>query len=162
MGDWVLGTGGARRRQTGKAIFAMRVAEVATFDEYWANSRFEFRKPVMDRSYRHAFGDNIYHRDGSGHWLQENSHHSMPDGQPNHANIKTDTRVNRVLIATDFVYWGGAGPMLPSELREGPGAVLAKRAHRCNFSPVVRDAAVAWIMQQPRGLQGEPLEWRYF
>jgi hypothetical protein len=56
-------------------------------------------------------GDNIYHRkEGDKPWIQEDSHHSNPDGSPNSDNIKTDTSSSNVLISDYFYYFGKAAP----------------------------------------------------
>ena len=42
VGDWVIGTGsGAKEKQrNGYLVFAMRVTETMSFDEYWKDIRF--------------------------------------------------------------------------------------------------------------------------
>src|SRR5258708_6780576 len=74
IGDWVVGTGSAVRRRAGFVVFAMKVEEALTFEEYWADERFFQKRPNLRGSKKQAFGDNIYHRksQGSG-WLQLNS-----------------------------------------------------------------------------------------
>ena len=57
-----------------------------------------------------AFGDNIYHHLANGEWAQEKSVHSYENGGPNLVNVRTDTKTDRVLIATDFAYFGGLVP----------------------------------------------------
>ena len=56
-------------------------------------------------------GDNVYHRrKGTGEWIQEDSHHSNPDGSPNMKNLATDTRSENVLVSTNFYYFGSDAP----------------------------------------------------
>jgi hypothetical protein len=60
-GDWVIGTGGASERGAGhgKLVYAMRVDETPTREEYFADSRFEEKKPVkISTDYKHTRGDN--------------------------------------------------------------------------------------------------------
>src|SRR5690349_11369247 len=61
--DWVIGMGGARLRATGRCVYAMRVTEKLTFNEYWANPLYFDKKPVRNGSNKMMVGDNIYHYD---------------------------------------------------------------------------------------------------
>src|SRR5712691_6687179 len=49
LGDWVVGTGSAGRKRAGFLVFAMKVEEALTFDEYWTDERF-FQKRANLRS----------------------------------------------------------------------------------------------------------------
>ncbi len=157
VGDWVVGTGSAARKHAGRLVFAMEVAETMTFNDYWNDRRFQRKKPNLRGSKKQAFGDNIYHRDADG-WHQQDSHHSLEDGTPNIANIRNDTQTDRVLIATNFVYWGGAGPEIPPTLC---GVVCNGRGHRTNFDPALEAAFINWLRGLPdRGYRAEPLDWK--
>lgn len=62
-------------------------------------------------------GDNIYHRlERNAPWLQEDSHHSLPDGRPNSYNVAKDTQENRVLVSRHFLYFGADAPVVPPEI----------------------------------------------
>ena len=39
VGDWIVGTGSKRNGKAGYAVYAMRVTEIMTFDEYWSDPR---------------------------------------------------------------------------------------------------------------------------
>ena len=92
VGDWVFGMAGGDLSAPGNCIFGMRVTETLSFDQYWLDPRFEVKKPLRNGSRVMMLGDNIYHRREVGKdWLQEDSHHSRPDGSPDASNIKTDT-----------------------------------------------------------------------
>lgn len=142
----------------------MRVEESLTFQEYWTDARFVRKRPDLAGSRKVAFGDNIYRRDGESGWIQIDSHHSMHDGSANPLNVATDTRVDRVLISRDFVYWGGEGPRIPDELRgygtEGEDICCRAQNHRCRFSDEMVNVVVQWIEDfDERGLQGRPGQW---
>ena len=156
IGDWVIGTGPKKKQRNGYLIFAMRVDEAMSYNKYWSDSRFAVKKPNMRSSVRNAYGDNIYRTDGAGDWIQQDSHHSMPDGRPCDANIQNDTKTDRVLIGWHFTYWGGAGPAVP----------CAYRTDICHYGRNHRkvplqdiQAAVAWLENLKQGYCGEPLEW---
>lgn len=163
IGDWVVGTGSAGRKRAGFLVFAMKVEEALTFDDYWKDERFRLKRPNLRGSKKMAFGDNIYHRKGEGYdWKQENSHHTLPDGRTNPVNLRTDTGVNRVLISRCFTYWGGTGPAVPAQFRNfgGDDIVCAARNHRSNFVPELVKAFLAWLEPlSHEGFSGEPLDW---
>jgi hypothetical protein len=116
IGDWILGVGGARLGATGKCIFAMKVSEKLTFDEYWSDLRFRDKKPVRNGSQRMLVGDNIYHRNRqTKKWIQADSHHSLANGQVNLDNLTRDTSSEHVLISRHFIYFGLAAPAVPSK-----------------------------------------------
>ena len=159
-GDWIIGTGSSRRARQNRLVFAMRVTETLTFDDYWSDSRFKNKIPNLSGSKKQAFGDNIYHRDARGEWIQENSHHSHNDGTPNLRNIVNDTQTDRVLISDDYVYFGGGGPELPVRFTHPDCDLRARRGHRSNFPSWFLSDVVSWIRSlEVTGYTDEPLEW---
>ena len=154
-----MGTGSAYRNRTGHIVFAMRVSDTITFQEYWEDPRFRAKRPNQRGSLKQAFGDNIYHKEQeTGLWLQEDSHHCHEDGIPNPKNIVNDTQTDRVLVGQDFIYWGGSGPKIP----EFHGIDICKRgpAHKSKFPEHVVSAFVKWFCPfAERGFSGRPLQW---
>lgn len=111
IGDWVMGVGGRRLKATGKSIYLMKVSEILTFNEYWSDARFNIKKPVRNGSLVMMVGDNVYHQEaGNDTWVQEDSHHSNPDGTTNHKNLETDTSSENVLVSDHFYYFGKSAP----------------------------------------------------
>lgn len=162
VGDWVVGTGSKKRGHEGCLVYAMRVTERLSFDEYWADSRFRDKRPTLTSGWKRAFGDNIYSHDAdTGEWLMIPSHHSFDDGQPNAENIATDTKRPYVLVSTHFTYWGGEGPPVPSRFRDFDGEdVLCKfQNHRSRFAPALEREFIEWLETLERGRLGEPTEW---
>ena len=95
----------------------MQVQEKLTYDDYWIDPRFKRKRPVMNGSKRQMYGDNIYHRlSPSTPYIQENSHHSLPDGQRNELNYSRDLPGLYVLISDNFWYFGQNAILLPEEL----------------------------------------------
>ena len=47
IGDWVIGTGGARCHMSGRLVFAMRVTEAVTFDDYFGDPRFRVQEAQL-------------------------------------------------------------------------------------------------------------------
>jgi hypothetical protein len=96
VGDWVVGTGSVENIGQHKMVYAMKVSEVLTSDEYFKDKRFKKRV------------DNIYHKEGRK-WVQEpNNFHSDPQSK------KRDLGGKNVLIGKEFYYLGKKGKELYS------------------------------------------------
>lgn len=148
---------GLSPRKTGnKLIYAMRISEKMTFNEYWKDSRFQFKKPVMNGSLVKTFGDNIYYFDDKREsWCQSNSHHSLEDGQVNTLNLKNDTQTDGVLISVDFFYFGTNCIEIPKELRKG---TKVGRSHR-NLNEERTMSIWDWLEStQNKGINGDPIQ----
>src|SRR5215211_1755390 len=65
IGNWVIGMGGRRLNATGRCIFAMKVTEGLSFDQYWSQPNHFDKRPVRNGSRTMMVGDNIYHRDAA-------------------------------------------------------------------------------------------------
>lgn len=113
-GDWIAAVGSARSKYRDKLVYIMKVDECMTFNEYWGDARFLKKKPIFNKGAMYMYGDNIYHED-AGKWIQELSHHSRADGGYNYDNLERDTNTNRVLISTDFFYFGNNAIEIPKE-----------------------------------------------
>lgn len=162
IGDWVVGTGCAPNKLTGHLVFAMKVTETMGFDAYFANPRFQAKKPNLSGSLKQAFGDNIYASNQDGVWSQLDSHHSLQNGSPNPENIDNDTVPDRLLLSDHFTYFGEAAPEIPAHVRTYAGQDLcAIRLYKVNFDPGHVAAFVDWFEGLAiTGLQGRPYEWR--
>ena len=160
VGDWIIGTGSKSKGRDGRLVYAMRVTEAMSFDEYWADSRFQRKRPDMHASLKKAFGDNSYHRESdTAPWRQLDSHHSHEDGTQNNRNVRNDTQVNRMLVSDDFIYWGGNGPDVPDF--RGESVCHSTQGHRCNFPSEVVEDFIAWLrILDDSGYCGIPLEWQ--
>lgn len=108
VGDWIMGVGGSSLRNLKRrCILLMKVSEKISFQDYWDQHRFSLKKPVRNGSRVQMLGDNIYHKDENGNWIQEDSHHSNPDGTPNAVNLARDTgKTDQVLVSRYFLYFG--------------------------------------------------------
>ncbi len=153
-GDWVIGTGSKEDDCQRQLVYAMKVSEIQSFDEYWNDPRFRSKRPNLSGSRKQAFGDNIYHSDGD-EWAQANSHHSCSSGLPNPNNIRRDTSVDRVLIADRFAYFGAVGKVIPVRFdicKKGPG-------HRCRFAPEFVAKMDNWLVSLDPGYHATPADW---
>lgn len=117
LGDWIIGTTSKKGHKTkNMLVYAMRVEEKLTFNQYWADQRFEYKKPVFNKSLVQCYGDNIYHYENDS-WIQENSHHSLENGICNERNLKNDLKGKFVLISQTFYYFGNELVEIPTEFR---------------------------------------------
>ena len=165
IGDWILGCGSNTKpiRRGGHIVYAMRVTETVTFDQYSVDERFQSKKPYRTGSRKQSCGDNIYFRENvDAEWQQRDSFHSLSNGLVNTEHVKRDTGVNRVLISTEFVYYGGEGPRIPEFLRDSEGRTICKRGIGITaFSDKkLLEDFEAWINSLgASGYQGTPFEW---
>ena len=161
VGDYIIGTGSGQKSLAGHLVYAMRVDEIVTFDSYWLDSRFARKIPTDQGAVKRAYGDNIYHHDKDGKWIQADSRHSLESGQANPGHVKVDTSTDIVLISQKYVYFGGSGPEVPSALRKDFDVDLVHRTqgHRCRFPEDLIKAALAWIEGLGAGIRGRPADW---
>lgn len=137
VGDFIIGNATIADEQ--KLIFMAKVSEIVTFDTYWTDGRFQKKKPVMNGSLKKLYGDNIYHLDTTGEWLQENSHHTHADGSVNLDNLNRDTgSTDHVLICEEFFYFGKSMFNVPDDFAV---CIHSGIGHHC---PNYTDAQKLW------------------
>lgn len=169
-GDLIVGLAGKNPSGMGRfypqIIYWMQVNESLSFDEYWDDHRFEFKKPVLSAWKMRAVGDNTYRHDcKSGEWVFENSMHFIPDAvRENGQHVHKDTSVDRILISKRFTYWGAKGPKLPEEL-----LVLFPPRQGEKWNHTRPDLLLSLHelidLKNPKGLVSDPADWdrkRYF
>ncbi len=163
IGDWVIGTGSkALENLTGKEwsnrlIYAMKVTEKITMQDYWDDPRFQYKKPMMKGTLVSMFGDNFYHKDTNGEWIQEDSAHSNKDGSCNFEHKNKDTGGKNVLISEQFYYFGDNALLIPIELSEichtTQGEKILKEQLQSDF--------LNWLLNNfHEGMQGTPINWK--
>ena len=113
--DWVFGIGSKKSGNDGRIVYGLLITETLTYNEYWNDFRFQFKKPVLNGSLKSIKGDNIYYKGNEG-WFQANSHHSNLDGTTNYVNLKKDTSADRVLISEHFYYFGSNSIPIPEDI----------------------------------------------
>lgn len=165
VGDWIVG-GGSGDRSVGRAghlVYAMRVSETLSFDAYDVDPRFTRKKPYRTGSRKQSCGDNIYFRSKvPGPWSQRDSFHSLPDGSANAKHVGRDTSVNQILVGSDFIYFGGAGPIVPANLKDPRGRHLVHKGvgqSRFDDTELIRQFE-DWVRTLgDMGYRGSPYEW---
>ena len=143
-GDWVMGT--CRKAEGAeKLVFTMRVSETMSFDEYFRDGRFKCKRPTLDPD-----GDNIYRRQ-KGRLLQVRNARRHTGKEER----ERDTSVDRVLVATDFWYFGDKAVPIPERFR---ALIKSGRGHRrieLQESRLAKDF-VRWLKRKKRGKLGNP------
>lgn len=140
VGDWVIGTGSlSKGDDEERLLYAMRVEEVLSYDEYFEREEFEYKKP-KDGDLYDPQGDNIYYtgKPIDGKQIEDSDVYlsTMPDGErihyrdsspfvqlnnPNHppSRIKADTPDvpgrQAVLVSRQFWYFGNNEVHLPED-----------------------------------------------
>ncbi len=164
-GDWIVGTGssanGGKRRTN--LVHAMQVTEALDFRSYWNDLRFLRKRPARRGSRKQSCGDNIYFRSPDDTaWLQLDSFHSKPDGTIRPDHVARDTGTDRVLVSSDYYYFGGEGPEIPAQFRDPSRYDLCRKVR--NRSRMDDEAwiaeFVAWLRTHgDPGYYGRPLDW---
>jgi len=153
IGDWIAAYGGAGTKVHKKLVVLMKVTEILSFDQYWGDTRFIKKRPVFNRSMSCMYGDNIYHNIDDK-WTQELSHHSKTDGSINYANLNRDTQANRVLVATQFYYFGNNAIEIPKEFE----VLIARgRNHKNHYDEKISNKFIGFINENfETGIYGVP------
>ncbi|MBE7653362.1 hypothetical protein [Tenacibaculum finnmarkense] len=160
IGDWIIGTGSEKMGKLNHFIYAMQLTEKMTFEEYWMDSRFTFKKPILNGSLMQMYGDNFYHKNNdSDDWIQEKSAHSVVDKEK---HKKRDTSANTVLISSNFYYLGDSSILIPDEFRK-----LCKKKQGMKYKGLseIGIQFMDWIQNQKKikkGISGDPINWNQY
>lgn len=141
VGDWVVGF---RSHASDQVVYAMKVAEILSFQQYWIDARFQDRRPHAS-----PIPDNIYCQQENGEFQQ------VPNPVHDEGNIAGDLSGYNVLIGTRFWYFGAASVALPTELIH---LVPYPRGHTVHKNRRPDDIAQMerWLAAWPHGVHGEP------
>jgi hypothetical protein len=138
IGDWIVGTGGVKRKLSagnGKIIYAMKVEEKLTLGKYYRTKRFRNKRPQKDGTYIQQRGDNFYSKD----WEKKNRF---------------------VLISHRFYYFGRNAIAIPRRFRNYP---LEKKGpgYRRNFDDKFIQRLVNWFANSHKiGRHGDPCAYK--
>lgn len=165
IGDWIVGTGSRAieeetgQKVMGKLIYAMEVSERIPFDKYWHDPRFQYKKPIMNGPLVTMFGDNFYHKDDSGNWVQEDSAHSHIDSSTNKEHLNRDISGENVLISERFFYFGNNAKELPDYLTEVCHTGIGEKKVKADIA----EKLLEWLLSNfDNGLHGDPISWQRF
>jgi hypothetical protein len=125
IGDIVLGTAAAHYQHAGRLVYGMKVSEILSYQEYWDEPLYAYRKPSSATSITRR-GDNVWHRDASGHWQ------IAPGAIHNESHKDHDLRGEKVLISTEFFYFGRDAIQVPEEFLP---ILATTQGHKNNRDP---------------------------
>lgn len=149
VGDWILGTGSATAGLAGRMVYAMRVDEAITLEEYDRRAPSEWKHRIPDMSSRsraRTRGDCIYDYSAPPWPRQRQGVHGP-------ANRLVDLGGENVLIGREYTYFGEDAIELPRGLR---ALVHRTQGHKWKSNAPLFDRFVTWIERQPRGMLGKP------
>lgn len=158
IGDWIFGTGSKKLDKLHHLIFAMQVQGKLDFQEYWNDIRFQYKKPILNGSLVQMFGDNFYHEDENGNWIQEASAHSIIDKEE---HKKNDLSGKYVLFTNKFYYFGDSSPLIPEEFwgvcNEG------RNMKSKGIDNKTAKKFVDWLEKNfNEGINGDPINWNEY
>lgn len=146
--DWVIGTGSIRNVGNDKLIYAMKVTEKLSFDDYYTDPR--FRRKIPTHGLIEERGDNLYYQGRLGEDIDRSYHYTAEE-------FSHDISGAYVLISDHFYYFGSNAVPLPDHalMKQGPG-------HRSKFPVEKIDGFVGWITDTfVEGVNGLPFLFSY-
>ena len=160
IGDWLVGTGSVSMKNEGRLIYAMKVEEIISFDEYWNDPRFQYKKPYLKGTLVQMYGDNFYHTVDE-RMVQEPSAHSNPDLEQRIKLYNKDVRGKRVLLSKTFYYFGDNCPLIPAELQTICSSGRAYKYKKITEEQI--NSFVSWLESNYTvGIHGDPCNWKEF
>jgi hypothetical protein len=159
IGDWIFGTGSVKLKCLHHLIYAMKTEEIITFQKYWEDPRFQYKKPVINGSLVQLYGDNFYHQNEKGKWIQENSAHSISNNKPNNEHLRIDTGGENVIISRTFYYFGSSSFLIPEKYWK---ICSEGRSLKSNAIPEkIAESFVKWLEKKfAPGIYGDPINWQ--
>jgi Nucleotide modification associated domain 2/TIR domain len=166
VGDWIIGTTSPTSHwKHPRLIYAMQVTKKITYDQYFYEPEYFYKKPVMNGSLKQMYGDNIYYQTGEiegKSWVQLNSHHSNEDGTMNELNVSRDTSCEYVLISEKYYYFGQNAVLLPNQriaevCKKGPGFRILSSYIGESFIDFISNNIGCTV-----GCHGDPLHFNMF
>lgn len=156
-GDWIIGISGNALGHENRLIFAMCVEEKITFNKYWNDERFINKKPVVNGSLVQMYGDNFYHKEEKN-WIQEDSAHSLGDGNTNEKHLKRDVGGNYVLISKEFYYFGDKSPEIPEKSKALLHS-LVNFIYKDIPEEIIKEF-ITLLKGYSLGIHGDPISWK--
>lgn len=160
IGDWLVGTGSVSMKNEGRLIYAMKVEKIISFDEYWNDPRFQYKKPYLKGTLVQMYGDNFYHTVDE-RMVQEPSAHSNPDLEQRIKLYNKDVKGKRVLLSKTFYYFGDNCPLIPTELQ-----TICSSGRAYKYKKITEEqikSFVSWLESNYTvGIHGDPCNWKEF
>lgn len=145
-GDYIVGTGSTKTVGNHRLVYAARIEDVISIEEYGALQKYAEKRPSMRGGWQGLYGDNVYFK-VKGHWKQRrNPHHGI-------GNMAKDLSGKYVLMCRRFWYFGEDAIPIP----QGLHAIIKKmQGHKRIKDEFLVQQFVRWISAKPIGLHGKP------
>lgn len=161
VGDWIIGTGAVKNGLLNHLLFFMQVTERITFQEYWEDKRFSYKKPLLNGSLKQIHGDNIYYHQNN-QWHQVDSHHSFHEGVINEGNLEQDLSGEYVLVSDCFIYLGDQNIRVPDKYID----ICPTKKHRDYITVRNEELGAEFIelilSNYGFGFKGNPINWKEY
>jgi Nucleotide modification associated domain 2 len=142
-GDWLIGV--SPKADGNKLVYAMRISQTLSMNEYFHDARFESKKPKMDGTAIEQCGDNIYYQRGTKWTRLPSPFHNDPHDFSKDAGC-------HVFVAEHFYYFGDKRVTLPDYLK----GVIQDR-HGISYKNDLAGRFVSWLEANYKpGRIGEP------
>ena len=146
-GDWFIGTQSVSKGA--KLVYAMQVSEILPFEAYYADLRFEKKKPKIKGRYEELTGDNMYYRNETGDWQQHPTWNHSEDYQH-----RQDLKHPKVFISEHFYYFGENAVEIPPMYQD---LIRRMKGCKCSHYPEIVRGFLDWLAQNFKpGKHGDP------
>lgn len=149
IGDWIFGL--SPKEQGHKLIYAMKITEKLSFDNYYNDSRFKSKIPKHNNPEDYV-GDNFYKPLCNGIYEKIPSLHSIKDRE-------NDLKGKCVLVSEHFYYFGAKPETLPDDLLSDISAARYFRKLAYDKNKETIDALLIFIGQKHKGINSYPTKW---
>lgn len=112
VGDWLMGTGAPRGIGELRLIYAARIDEKLSLQQYRDDQRFQFKIPGPHYAPWGWRGDNLFQATDNGQWQTSDSEFYDLD------QLAEDVLGENVLISREFWYFGISAPLLPKRFKD--------------------------------------------
>ena len=138
-GDWIVGFGSKSMGNLGKMIYAMRIDDMLTFDQYYARRKF----------------------------IQDECAHSHDDWSFYQEHYDRDTKCDKVLLSNTFYYFGDHCIDIPEDyfyIRLGDSDMRGNMKYTDLVGKDAKiQAFVDWLESSfEPGIHGDPCNWKEF
>ena len=157
VGDWIIGFYSraqtvSSKKYRGKLIYAMKVTEKMNLDQYWKNEKF-LKKKYSNKSSKSEYGDNIYHKNSKGVWVQEKNHYHYDE-----RSKEVDIGGKFVLISNHFFYFGKNHVQLPKGFKRLVNKL--PRGHKYKGLEKVGKKLIELLQKKYKtGMHGDPIDY---
>src|SRR5271166_2505121 len=106
-GEWLIGH--SRKNEGNRLVYAMRISDVLTMNQYFYDDRFQQKKPRPYGTPEEQCGDNIYYQNDANEWKR------LPSRFHNECHDFRKDVGHRVFVAEHFYYFGDRRVPIPDE-----------------------------------------------